>query len=246
MLLYKTGNLSATCKAAFISFFIMYDFFDKNSSTKLNDMQNFFYKNEELCIESFEKLRFTEGQKKDPYFGYIGSRKWRRFLMLLYYADVLSYSKPEDRVDFPRLFYVVDAFPQGFTLWQARINKKTYPVGYSGWYYVEKDVFDQVAAMPYDAGIKITSRFFMPARRRTHFLYLFNYSIIGVLKHSQYSKLFMMHYAHELESTKWKGMFCASVSDDGIRGALRFGMKKVGDINAPCGLSSDSLYCCVR
>jgi hypothetical protein len=187
-------------------------------------------------IEKFEKITFDIKQKRDEYFSYITNHTWQEFLLSIYYADRVSYTKQADQVDFPRLLYIVDAFPSGFTVWQASANNKTQPVGYTGWYYVEKNTFDMVAQMQHN-NIVITNRFFLPSKEKTPYLYLFNYSIAPALNHSQYSRELIKNYVSELSAIRYDGLFCATVSDDGIRIAEKFGMKKIGSIN-----DSDDIY----
>lgn len=224
----------------------MYDLFDKKTIEELNALQSIFHGTNSVSVDRFEKVKFDTKQRPDNYFGYTVNRHWRQFLLSLYYADVLSYPHPQDQVDFPRLFYLVNAFPQGFTLWQAAVQNKSCPVGYSGWYYVEKSTFDHVARMQYDTGITITNRFFLPAKEKTPYLYLFNYSITPALNHSQYSHTLMENYRAELSATKYSGLFCATVSDDGVRIAKRFAMNKIGSIRAQDGSPSDAVYLCLR
>ena len=99
------------------------------------------------AIQAFFKVRFT-AHTKDHYFAHFTNRTWRKFLLSVYYADILSYPEQADQVDFPRLCYILSYAPQGFTVWWAEFaNGRKFPVGYTGWYYVAETVFQQVAAL---------------------------------------------------------------------------------------------------
>jgi hypothetical protein len=125
----------------------------------------------------FFKVKFDCKESKDSHFEHLANPKWRKFVLSAYYADLLSYEKKCDQVDFPRLLYLVNAFPQGFTVWWAEKGNRKYPVGYTGWYYVEKPAFDHISQMRERDDIVITNRFFLPAKEPTPYIYLYNYSI---------------------------------------------------------------------
>jgi hypothetical protein len=97
------------------------------------------------AVVDFFKTTFSAKEQKSRYFDYITDQRWRKFLLSVYYADLASYTKKEDQVDLPRLWYVLNQFPEGFTVWWITENTKKYPVGYTGWYYVEEHTFNQVA-----------------------------------------------------------------------------------------------------
>lgn len=193
-------------------------------------------------IKDFFKVRFT-APAKDRHFEYFTNRTWRKFLLSVYYADILSYPVPADQVDFPRLCYILSYAPQGFTVWWAEFaDGRKFPVGYTGWYYVAESVFQQVAALQACADPSISHRFFLPVQQATGYLYLFNYSIVQTLKGTDFSRTLIKHFAAEINSMAYRGLFCATVSDDGRRVAEQFQMKKVGAIVDEAGVPSDNIY----
>lgn len=201
-----------------------------------------FNKIADIQVRDFFKATFGMNQNRSRYFDYISNSDWRAFLLSVYYADLLSYTKKEDRVDFPRLLYIMNSFPEGFTVWWALMNSGVYPVGYTGWYYVEENVFSRIAMMRYDKTIEISSRFFLPAKGKTPYIYLFNYSIAPPLTHSVYSRALIKNYAEELSALQYDGLFCAVVSDDGRRVAEQFNLKKIGATTAHENTPPDSIY----
>ena len=193
-------------------------------------------------IKDFLKVRFP-AHAKDRYFEHFTNRTWRKFLLSVYYADILSYPVPADQVDFPRLCYVLNCAPQGFTVWWAEFaNGRKFPVGYTGWYYVAEPVFQQVAALQERDDRSISHRFFLPTPQATGYLYLFNYSIVQALKGTRFSRTLIKDFAAEINRVPYQGLFCATVSGDGRRVAEQFGMQKVGAIKDEAGIPADNIY----
>ncbi|MFN8442910.1 MAG: hypothetical protein U0175_19195 [Caldilineaceae bacterium] len=193
-------------------------------------------------ILDFFRVRFPN-RAKARYFEHFTDPRWRKFLLSVYYADILSYPAPEDQVDFARLCYILNCAPQGFTVWWAEFaNGRQFPVGYTGWYCVTETVFEQVAALQEQADRSISHRFFLPAKKNTGYLYLFNYSIVRELKGSRFSSQMIKDFASEIDNLNAKGIFCATVSGDGSRVAEKFKMKKVGTISSDAGVPADSIY----
>ena len=193
-------------------------------------------------IIDFFKIRFPK-RAQDRYFEHFADPRWRKFLLSVYYADVLSYPAPEDQVDFARLCYILNCAPQGFTVWWAEFaDSRKFPVGYTGWYCVAGTVFQQVAALQEGEDRSISHRFFLPAKKKTDYLYLFNYSIVRELKGSRFSSQMIKDFASEINNLDAKGLFCATVSGDGSRVAEKFKMKKVGTIISDEGVPSDNIY----
>ncbi|MDR2418730.1 MAG: hypothetical protein LBD79_06720 [Treponema sp.] len=218
------------------------DFLSGDIDSKVERLISDFNAITNFQAQDFFKVKFGVNQNRSHYFDYISNSDWRDFLLSVYYADLLSYTKKEDQVDFPRLLYIVNSFPEGFTVWWARMNNKAYPVGYTGWYYVEKNVFAHIAMMRHDKTIEISNRFFLPAKEKTPYIYLFNYSIAPPLTHSAYSRALIKNYAEELSALQYDGLFCATVSDDGRRVAEQFNMRKIGAITAHENAVPDSIY----
>lgn len=192
-------------------------------------------------IQDFFKTTFSAKEQKGRYFDYITHQGWRKFLLSVYYADLASYTKEADQADVPRLWYILNRFPEGFTVWWITLDAKPYPVGYTGWYYVEEPTFHQVAERT-----GISSRFFLPAPKKTSYIYVFNYSIAPALRHSPYSRTLIKDLAAVLSAIPYKGLFCAAVSAEGIRVAERFGMKPAGAVKTPEGVDGERLYCWSR
>lgn len=193
-------------------------------------------------IQDFFKVRFS-ARYPDPHFAYFTNRNWRKFLLSVYYADILSYPAKEDQVDFQRLCYILNCAPQGFTVWWAEFaDGQKFPVGYTGWYCVAERLFQQVAALPEGEDGTIHHRFFLPAKVKTDYLYLFNYSIVPDLKGTRFSSELVKNFASEVNSMRTKGLFCATVSEDGSRVAEKFSMKKIGAIISEAGAPSDNIY----
>ncbi|MDR0563239.1 MAG: hypothetical protein LBG73_11215 [Spirochaetaceae bacterium] len=201
------------------------------------------YENAERCIRGldtvavkdivgFFKTTFPAGEK-DAYFEYFTHSRWRKFLLSAYYADLASYAKKEDQTDFSRLCYILNKFPEGFTVWWISARNALYPAGYTGWHYVEEDTFDRLTDMQY----RITNRFFPPAPSATPYIYLFNYSIAPALNHSEYSRILIKDYVSVISEIPYTGIFCAAVSADGVSVAERFGMNAVRKIN-----NGDTIY----
>ncbi|MFN8495229.1 MAG: hypothetical protein U0350_46945 [Caldilineaceae bacterium] len=194
------------------------------------------------AIKDFFKVRFT-ASAKDRHFAYFTNRTWRKFLLSIYYADILSYPVQEDQVDFPRLCYILSYAPQGFTVWWAEFaDGRKFPIGYTGWYSVAEPVFQQVAALAEREDRSISHRFFLPAQQATGYLYLFNYSIVQELKGTRFSHTLIKDFAAEINSMAYRGLFCATVSGDGRRVAEKFKMKKVGAIWDEAGQPADNIY----
>jgi hypothetical protein len=212
------------------------------SITRSDTLINNLKMGSEGKIDRFFPVKFDCKENKDSCFDYSTNPKWRKFLLSVYYADVFSYAQKDDQVDFPRLLYLVNAFPEGFTVWWVEKNNKLYPVGYTGWYYVEKHTFDRIAQMRERNDIVITNRFFLPAKNPTPYIYLFNYSISPELKGTVYSRTLIKEYTAEIGKISYQGLFCATVSPDGIRVAKKFGMEKIGALKSDDGSDSDDIY----
>ncbi|MDR0525152.1 MAG: hypothetical protein LBG90_04700 [Spirochaetaceae bacterium] len=158
-------------------------------------------------------------------------------MLSAYYADLASYTQDADRVDFSRLSYIVNKFPEGFTVWWIQARNRLYPAGYTGWYYVEESLFKGLQ------DDSVTNRFFLPAPAGTEYIYLFNYSLAPALNHTVYSRILMQDYGSVISNAPYKGLFCVTVSADGIRIAERFGMRPVGAIKTPDGLDRIYMLC---
>ena len=123
-------------------------------------------------------------------FGAEASPEWRRFFIATLLADWACYDVPVDRVDFPRLKYIMSSSSQYFRLWCVTMpDGVTLPVGYSAWYPIAKFVYDGVTA----AHDEIDDRgAFMPlrfvARDDIRYAYVINISIVKQLRNTACSR----------------------------------------------------------
>ena len=168
---------------------------------------------------------------KRALFGLYPLEVWRKFTLATFLADLLSYSKPVDQVNFDRLLFVMHGFPQGFRVWWLRLGDgSAFPVGYSGWYPMDESTFDIFEKNPHC----LRSRMVVPCldeRENNPFIYIFNYSVIPSLKKTILSRKLMECYLRDLNSKKYQGLACFTVSEDGVRIANRLGMSLSGHLD---------------
>jgi hypothetical protein len=222
---------------------------NKKSEKLLENVPDFFYWNEAIewikqgqkfiknfSLEVLEKeilsLEWSElQQKKEPPFGLYPSKKWRKFVLAAFFADITSYPKPVDQVNFERLLFVMHAFPQGFRIWWIKLEDDSWwPVGYSGWYPMVETMFEIFEKNP----DKLKDRMIIPYIRSTTsktYLYLFNFSVAPEFKKSRLSKILINEFIEEVSDQDAAGLACIVVSSDGIRIANRCGMSHTGDLN---------------
>ena len=62
------------------------------------------------------------------------------------------------------------------------------------------------------------------------YLYLFNFSVAANFKKSPLSKALMTRFAQDVSAQNPAGLSCITVSEDGVRTAMRFGMKHAGSV----------------
>lgn len=177
-------------------------------------------------------LDYVEIQEPtEPLFRLFSSQNWRKFVLSTFLADLVSYPKLVDQVDFDRLLFVMHAFPQGFRIWWRKFpNQVWLPVGYTGWYPMLETHFEIFEHHPE----KLKDRMVVPypsSLRNQPYLYLFNYSVIPCLKRSPLTKQLMEKYAQDINTQQARGLACITVSEDGTRVAHRFGMKYSGALN---------------
>jgi hypothetical protein len=145
-------------------------------------------------------------------------------------ADWACYPKPQDQAETPRFLSVTAAFPEGFKLYCLPSNGRLLPVGYTGWYPIEKSVFEILHNTPEH----LTHRGAMkpqPLSRDENYIYLFNYSVIQSLRRTPVSARLVKLYAAEiLGIPRLKGIAAVTVSEDGQRVARKFGMELRGDM----------------
>lgn len=172
--------------------------------------------------------------------GCYGSRAWRAFTLAILVADWVCYPLLADRVDFVRLMFVLDRFPQGFRLWLMRDEWGFVPIGYTGWFPIEETVFQRIAS----GRPPLVDRALVPLRASSPggYRYLFNYSLAPGLKSyrapsgerlgaaSPIASSMMQRYAQDVQATAPAGLTAITVSGDGSRVAERFGMRATGEL----------------
>lgn len=153
-----------------------------------------------------------------------------RFTLACLAADWASYTKPEDKADFPRLAKLIKAFPSGFRVYFSKLASGEHlPVGYTGWYPIAQDVFDTLEQNPSN----ITHRGFMQAvpMAETNYIYLFNYSLAPHLIGTKQSADLVKDFAASLSDVSKSGMAAVTVSPHGARIAEKFGMRLSGQMS---------------
>ena len=162
-------------------------------------------------------------------FGLYPIEKWRKLVLAIYFADIVSYPHITDQVAFERLLFVMHAFPQGFRTWWAKLSEEVWlPVGYSGWYPMLQTAFELFKTNPE----KIKDRTVVPhvsSQNQNPYLYFFNFSVAPPFKKTFLSKALMKNFVQDICSQTAAGLACITVSEDGERVARCFGMSKSGD-----------------
>lgn len=143
---------------------------------------------------------------------------WEAFRRAVYEADCACYPK-EYQVHWDQLGVVLRRFPRGFRLWLGDEGRGWRPVGYSGWYPVAPDFLRLLRDYPEDAASVAA----VP-HEGSGCLYLFNYSVVSALRRSLASASLMKKLAEEVENEHPTALCAATVSEDGVRVARRFGM----------------------
>jgi hypothetical protein len=185
---------------------------------------------------TIQVLEFPDGLRSTSPLGCATNPTWRKWVLGLYLADLVSYALPSDQVEFNRLSYLTVAFPEGFALFWIQIAGEYWPAGYTGWYPMSSSAFETFEKRPES----LQDRTVVPKTRAPSagsnpttasdrpFLYLFNYSVAPPFKKSRLSKTLMKHYAQNLAAQNPQGLAAITVSDEGCRVASRFGMKQTG------------------
>jgi len=187
---------------------------------------------EESNILSMEWSDLQE--KKDPLLGHYASEKWRKFVLATFMADLLSYNTPVDQVNFERLLFVMHAFPQGFRTWWIQLaNDSWIPVGYTGWYPMLETTFELFERNPE----KLKDRMVVP-QLSSHYLYLFNFSVVPTLKKTPFSRLLMKGFLKDINEQQAQGLACITVSEDGVRVANSLEMSCKGHLTID-GIAED-------
>ncbi len=158
--------------------------------------------------------------------GYYSNSNFRKWILGLFLADLVSYSVSSDQVEFHRLAYLAATFPQGFRLAWLNISGEWWPVGYTGWYPISSSAFETLKKRPET----LQDRMIVPLlQAKAPYLYLFNYSVAPSLKKTMLSKALMSRYAQDVAAQSPAGLSAITVSEEGSRVASRFGMTQTGE-----------------
>lgn len=173
-------------------------------------------------------------------FGFYPLENWRKFVLAVYFADLVSYKNPIEQVNFDRLLFVMHAFPQGFRVWWIQVSDLWLPVGYSAWYPMLESAFELFKRNPE----RIKDRMVVPAPsiEKSPYLYLFNFSAMPSLKGSLLTKQLIKHFIQEIQNFGYSGLACITVSEDGARIAKRLGMDHTGNFNLAGSIEGVYLY----
>ena len=135
-------------------------------------------------IHSFAPVELTQAPEH-PY-GPEASLAWRRFFLATLLADWACYDKPVDRIDVPRLKYILSSAHPYFRLWCCRLaDGLMTPVGYSACYPISRFVYNGLL----DNADEITDRgAFLPLRfarpEDVRYGYVLNVSIVKPLRNT--------------------------------------------------------------
>lgn len=166
-------------------------------------------------LESFTSVELNEDFPHS--WGPEASPTWRRFFLGTLLADWACYDKPVDRVDVPRLKYVMSCAYRTFRLWVCRLpDGQLTPVGYTAWYPISKLIYDSATEKPdliKDRGL------FMPLRysdiKDTGHAFAFNISLIKELRHTSSSRKVCLAFHNELAKHPLTNFLAAVVSEEG-------------------------------
>lgn len=164
----------------------------------------------------------------DPLFGLYASINWRKFVLAVFFADIVSYMEEVEQVSFERLLFVLHRYPQGFKTWWIKIGGAYWPVGYTGWYPMSKTAYEVFKNAP----DSLSDRMVVPeiSTNKHPFLYLFNYSVAPQFKKTILSKILVKEFVEEIKKQEPKGLACITVSEEGEKVASQFGMRHTGNL----------------
>jgi hypothetical protein len=157
----------------------------------------------------------------------------RRFFLGVLLADWASYAGV-DRIDAPRLKFILDSAYRCFRLWLFQGPDGVYrPVGYTAWYPMAGFVFESL--MNGGGGTIDDRGLFLPLRRaeldRVRYAYVLNISLVASLRNTSCSRRMVrafradgLKYGHEA------GLMAVTVDEAGRRFSTLTGMRYVGDI----------------
>ena len=160
------------------------------------------------------------------------SPEWRRFLLATLLADWACYDKPVDRVDFPRLKYIMTSAHRYFRVWFCRLpDGQMTPVGYSAWYPIAKFVYDGVLANPEgvdDRGAFLPLRFVTPGD--IQYIYVLNISIVKGLRNTVFSRRMIRAFQADALRQKQARIIAVTVDEAGRKFSRIEDFSHTGDI----------------
>ncbi len=179
---------------------------------------------------SFAPVELTESF--DGPFGAEASPRWRRFFLATLLADWACYARPADRVDFPRLKYIMSSSHPYFRLWCCRLaDGQVTPVGYSAAYPIAKFVHDGVRGNPDgvdDRGAFLPLRFVKPEDVR--YGYGFNISIVPQLRSTPFSQRMVRAYRRDAARFPHVATMAVTVDEAGRKLSRLTGLSHLGEV----------------
>ncbi len=168
----------------------------------------------------------------DHPFGPESSPLWRKFFLATLVADWACYEAPVDRADFARLKYIMSSAHPFTRLWACKLpDGKTLPIGYTAWYPIPNFIYEGVLNHPSeidDRGILLPQRFANP--ETTRHAYIFNFSIIKDLRHTQSSSQMLEAFLSDRPFDPDVNTLMVTVSKDGQEFAKRSNFTPSGQI----------------
>jgi hypothetical protein len=157
--------------------------------------------------------------------GRCGEPRFRALVGATFAADLACYAVPGEQVSFDRLLDAMRAFPRGFRLWGARIAGAAWlPLGYTGVVPIAAETFARLERGEASlAGAPIAA--LAAVEPGGSFLYLFNYSVVPRLRGTPMAARVVKALADDVARLPHRGLAALTVSRDGERVALRFGME---------------------
>lgn len=186
---------------------------------------------EQLLDAEFFSIEWSDIQQDAKYpLGLYASENWRKFVLAVFLADLVSYTNLVDQVNLDRLLFVMHAFPQGFRTWWIKFpDQSIWPVGYTGWYPMLETHFDLFENHPGTLKDRMVVPYLYPEGQKP-FLYLFNFSAVSKLKKTELTSSLMKSFIHDIGYKDLGGMACITVSEEGTRLAGRLGMQQSGNL----------------
>ncbi len=205
-------------------------------SRRMNQIQE-----ESLVTLEWKDFSGISPSAQETLFGFFPSLNWRKFVLAVFFADLVSYPDPRNQVNFDRLLFILHSYPQGFRVyWSLFPDGSRWPVGYTGWYPMLESQFHLLAQDPQ----KMKSRMILPAVDdpilSKSFIYLFNFSVAKPFRMTSLSSALMKSYCWDLSQAQAQGLCLIAVSQHGEKMAERLGMSCTGWLGD--GMRRDRVY----